>query len=169
MSRIQKNSMRIGHGYDVHCFEQGDHIILGGVTISHNKGIKAHSDGDVLLHAVCDALLGAMALGDIGQHFPDNAQEYKNIDSRVLLRKVSQLIHDKGYGVGNLDITIVAQAPKILPHKAAMIANLSDDLNLVVDCINIKATTTEGLGFTGREEGIAVHAVVLLQAKVSNC
>ncbi|MEE8059973.1 MAG: 2-C-methyl-D-erythritol 2,4-cyclodiphosphate synthase [Pseudomonadales bacterium] len=155
--------MRIGHGYDVHRFGEGGHIVVGGVTIPYEKGLVAHSDGDVLLHALCDALLGACALGDIGQHFPDTDEQYANADSRVLLRHSHGLIKAQGYQLGNADITIVAQAPKMAPHYPAMRANIVEDLNVAIDQVNIKATTTESLGFTGRKEGIAVYAVVLLQ------
>lgn len=156
--------MRIGHGYDVHAFTTGDHLILGGVSIPHTHAFKAHSDGDVLLHAICDALLGALALGDIGQHFPDTAAEYANIDSRILLRHVVGLVRSKGYGVINLDSTIVAQSPKMAPHILTMREHLAADLGCELEQVNVKATTTEKLGFTGRKEGIAAHAVVLLGA-----
>ena len=156
------NDIRIGHGYDVHAFKAGDHIVLGGVNIPHSKAFLAHSDGDVLIHAVCDALLGALALGDIGQHFPDNDAHYKGISSRELLRQVMQLVIKQGYIVSNLDITIIAQAPKMGPYTLAMRNHLAQDLAIELSRINIKATTTERLGFAGREEGIAVHAVVLV-------
>ena len=156
--------MRIGHGYDVHAFTTGDHLVLGGVSIPHTHAFKAHSDGDVLLHAICDALLGALALGDIGQHFPDTAAEYANIDSRILLRHVVGLVRSKGYGVINLDSTIVAQSPKMAPHILTMREHLAADLGCELEQVNVKATTTEKLGFTGRKEGIAAHAVVLLGA-----
>jgi 2-C-methyl-D-erythritol 2,4-cyclodiphosphate synthase len=156
--------MRIGHGYDVHCFGDGDFITLGGVRIPHRAGLVAHSDGDVLLHALSDALLGAAALGDIGKHFPDNDPRFKGADSRVLLRHVVALVRAKGWGVGNVDATIVAQAPKMAPHIDAMRAFIAQDLQVEIDQVNVKATTTEKLGFTGREEGIAVHAVALLLA-----
>ena len=154
--------MRIGHGYDVHDFIAGDHIILGGVKIAHDKAFKAHSDGDVLIHAICDALLGALALGDIGKHFPDTSAEFENIDSRILLRRVYQLIEKQNYQLGNLDCTIIAQAPKMANHIERMRDNLSQDLACDLSQVNVKATTTEKLGFAGRKEGIAVHAVVLL-------
>lgn len=154
--------MRIGHGYDVHAFTAGDHIVLGGVKIAHTRAFKAHSDGDVLLHAICDALLGALALGDIGQHFPDTSADYANIDSRILLRHVYELVKARGYVIGNLDCTIIAQAPKMAPHIRAMRECLATDLACSIDQISVKATTTEKLGFAGREEGIAAHAVVLL-------
>lgn len=156
--------MRIGHGYDVHAFTTGDHLVLGGVSIPHTHAFKAHSDGDVLLHAICDALLGALALGDIGQHFPDTAAEYANIDSRILLRHVVGLVRSKGYGVINLDSTIIAQSPKMAPHILTMREHLAADLGCELGQVNVKATTTEKLGFTGRKEGIAAHAVVLLGA-----
>lgn len=155
--------MRIGQGYDVHRFDEGNHIVMGGVTIAYNQGLVAHSDGDVLLHALCDALLGACALGDIGKHFPDTDEQYTNADSRELLRHVYKLITDKGYCLTNADITVVAQVPKMAPHIAAMCANIASDLKVAEDQINVKATTTEYLGFAGRKEGIAVYAVVLLQ------
>jgi 2-C-methyl-D-erythritol 2,4-cyclodiphosphate synthase len=154
--------MRIGHGYDVHRFGEGDFITLGGVRIAHKFGLLAHSDGDVLLHALSDALLGAAALGDIGRHFPDSDPQFKGADSRALLRHVLGLIHAKGYVVGNVDATIVAQAPKMAPHIESMRALIAADLQVELDAVNVKATTTEKLGFTGREEGIAVHAVALL-------
>lgn len=154
--------MRIGHGYDVHRFTEGDFITLGGVRIAHRFGLLAHSDGDVLLHALSDALLGAAALGDIGKHFPDTDPRFKGADSRVLLRHVVSLVAEKGWRVANVDTTIIAQAPKMAPHIEAMRALIAEDLNVELDAVNVKATTTEKLGFTGREEGIAVHAVALL-------
>ena len=155
--------IRVGQGYDVHRFNEGDHIILGGVKIDYEQGLEAHSDGDVVLHALCDALLGAAALGDIGKHFPDTDPEFKGADSRVLLRHVYRIVQDKGYQLVNADMTIIAQAPKMAPHIAAMCSNIADDLNIDVDCINVKATTTEKLGFEGRKEGIAVQAIVLIE------
>ena len=155
--------IRVGQGYDVHRFNEGDHIILGGVKIDYEQGLEAHSDGDVVLHALCDALLGAAALGDIGRHFPDTDPEFKGADSRVLLRHVYRIIQDKGYQLVNADMTIIAQAPKMAPHIAVMCRNIADDLNVDVDCINVKATTTEKLGFEGRKEGIAVQAIVLVE------
>ena len=154
--------MRIGHGYDVHRFCDGEFVTLGGVQIAHKFGLLAHSDGDVLLHALSDALLGAAALGDIGKHFPDTDPQFKGADSRVLLRHVLGLVKAKGWQVGNVDATIVAQAPKMAPHIDAMRNLIAADLEVALDQVNVKATTTEKLGFTGREEGIAVHAVVLL-------
>lgn len=155
--------IRVGQGYDVHRFNEGDHIILGGVKIDYEQGLEAHSDGDVVLHALCDALLGAASLGDIGKHFPDTDPEFKGADSRVLLRHVYRIVQDKGYQLVNADMTIIAQAPKMAPHIAAMCSNIADDLNVDVDCINVKATTTEKLGFEGRKEGIAVQAIVLIE------
>ena len=157
--------MRIGHGFDVHRFGEGDAIVLGGVSIPYSHGFIAHSDGDVLLHAVCDALLGAAALGDIGKHFPDTDAAYKGADSRGLLRHCVNLIAEKGWLVGNLDVTVVAQAPKLSPHTATMVSNIAADLGVAEDAVNVKATTTEKLGFEGRKEGISCHAVVLLLAK----
>jgi len=156
--------MRIGHGFDVHRFCDGEFITLGGVNIPYEKGLLAHSDGDVALHALADALLGAAALGDIGQHFPDTDDAYAGADSRVLLRHVVGLIRDKGYRVGNVDITIIAQAPKMAPHIQAMREHIAADLQVRLDDVNVKATTTEKLGFEGRKEGISVHAVALLLA-----
>ncbi len=155
--------MRIGQGFDVHKFCDGDHVILGGVKIPHEKGLEAHSDGDVLLHAICDALLGSLALGDIGKHFPDTSSEFEDIDSRVLLRHAGQFIIDKGYKIGNIDSTIIAQAPKMLPYIDLMRANIANDLEIKIDQVGVKATTTEKLGFTGRKEGIASMAVVLVE------
>ena len=154
--------MRIGHGYDVHRFTQGRSIHLGGVEIEHSHALLAHSDGDVLLHALCDALLGAAGLGDIGRHFPDNDPRYQGIDSRKLLREVMGLLSARGWVVGNADMTVVAQKPKLAPHIDAMRKAIAADLGVRPDAVNVKATTTEGLGFSGREEGIAAHAVVLL-------
>ena len=158
--------MRIGHGYDVHAFGEGDALILGGVSIPHQHAFVAHSDGDVLIHALIDALLGAMALGDIGQHFPDTDATYKGSNSRDLLAVVVAMITNNGYQLGNADITIIAQSPKMAPHLEKMRLNLAADMGSDFSQINIKATTTEKLGFTGREEGIACHAVVLLSAAV---
>ncbi len=155
--------IRVGQGYDVHRFKVGGDVILGGVKIPYEQGLEAHSDGDVVLHALCDALLGAVALGDIGKHFPDTDPEFKGADSRVLLRHVYKIVQEKGYKLVNADITIIAQAPKMSPHTAAMCRNIADDLQADVDCINVKATTTEKLGFEGRKEGIAVQAIVLVE------
>ena len=159
--------MRIGHGYDVHAFGDGDHIMLCGVRIAHQNGLMAHSDGDVALHALTDALLGALALGDIGHHFPDDDPTFEGADSRQLLRQVVALVEARGLALGNADLTIIAQAPKLASHIAGMRQNLSEDLGGDVDQINVKATTTETLGFVGRGEGIAVHAVVLLRESPS--
>jgi 2-C-methyl-D-erythritol 2,4-cyclodiphosphate synthase len=157
--------MRIGHGYDAHRFAAGRPLVLGGVTIPHDQGLAAHSDGDVLIHALCDALLGAAALGDIGRHFPDTSRDYENIDSRILLCKVMALLHDRGWRVGNVDITVIAQKPKLASFVPAMRNKLAADMQVDEAQVNIKATTTEGMGFTGRGEGIAAHAVALLLAR----
>lgn len=154
--------IRIGHGYDVHAFGDGDRIVLGGVQIPHSKALLAHSDGDVALHALSDAILGALGLGDIGHHFPDDDPALKGVDSRVLLRKVVEHMHASGYEVGNVDVTIIAQRPKLVPYIDAMCTNIASDLKTDRSNCNVKATTTEKLGFVGREEGIAVHAVALL-------
>lgn len=154
--------LRIGQGYDAHRFQDGDHLILCGVTIPFQRGFTAHSDGDVALHALCDALLGAAALGDIGRHFPDTDPRYRGIDSRILLREVLEKIAEKGFYVANVDITIVAQAPKLAPYIPAMCGHLRQDLGIPLDRINVKATTTEGMGFEGRGEGISAYAVTLL-------
>lgn len=155
-------NLRIGQGIDVHAFGPGDCVVLGGVTIPHEQGLVAHSDGDVLLHALADALLGALALGDIGQHFPDTDDAYSGADSRVLLRHVMGLIHQRGYRLVNADATLIAQAPKMAPHINAMRANIAADCQVSTEAISVKATTSEKLGFTGRKEGIAAQAVVLL-------
>jgi 2-C-methyl-D-erythritol 2,4-cyclodiphosphate synthase len=154
--------IRIGHGYDVHAFGDGDRIVLGGVQIPHSKALLAHSDGDVALHALSDAILGALGLGDIGHHFPDDDPALKGVDSRVLLRKVVEHMQASGYEVGNVDVTIIAQRPKLVPYIDTMCTNIASDLKTDRSNCNVKATTTEKLGFTGREEGIAVHAVALL-------
>jgi 2-C-methyl-D-erythritol 2,4-cyclodiphosphate synthase len=154
--------MRIGHGFDVHAFGEGDGITLGGVGIPYHQGLVAHSDGDVLLHAICDALLGAAGLGDIGQHFPDNDLAFKAIDSRILLRRVVGLVHQHQLTVSNVDSTLIAQAPKLAPYISAMVAHIAADLEVMSQRISVKATTTERLGYIGRGEGIAAHAVVLL-------
>ena len=155
--------MRIGHGFDVHRFAENCPLIIGGVTIPHTHGLEAHSDGDVLIHAICDALLGAAGLWDIGHHFPDTDDAFKNIDSRILLRKVITDLAERGWAVNNIDATVVAQAPKLAPFIPEMKTLLADDMNADEDSVNIKATTTEKLGYTGRKEGIAAHAVVLLK------
>lgn len=157
--------VRIGHGFDLHALATGETLVLGGVAIEHDKGLVGHSDADVLIHALCDACLGAAGLGDIGVHFPDTEAKYKGIDSRELLRAVAQLLADKGWQVGNADVTVIAQAPKLRPFITAMEANLAADLGVAVDGVNIKATTTERLGVIGREEAITAEAVVLLIAR----
>lgn len=155
-------NLRIGHGFDVHAFAEGRKLIIGGVDIPHDRGLLGHSDADVLLHAICDALLGAAALGDIGRHFPDSDPRYKGIDSRMLLRHVAGLLLQRGWRTGNVDATIIAQAPKMAPHIATMRTHVAADLGVEMDCVNVKATTTERLGFTGRGEGIAAEAVCLI-------
>lgn len=159
--------MRIGQGFDVHRFGEGSQIIVGGVTIPHTQALIAHSDGDVLLHAICDALLGAMSLGDIGHHFPDTDNRWKDADSRDLLRGVAAIMQREGFELGNIDSTLIAQAPKFAPHIIEMRSNIAEDMEVTVDQISVKATTTETLGFTGRGEGIAAQAIVLLQAQQS--
>lgn len=155
---------RVGNGYDVHQLAEGLPLVLGGVKIPHTKGCVAHSDGDVLIHAICDALLGALALGDIGQHFPDTSDEYAGIDSRILLSRVAEMIRSRGWDIVNLDGTLLAQKPKIAPYVPQMRQSLADVLGLPVDAVSIKATTTEHLGFVGREEGIAAYATCLLRS-----
>ncbi|ORU91146.1 MAG: 2-C-methyl-D-erythritol 2,4-cyclodiphosphate synthase [Cycloclasticus sp. symbiont of Poecilosclerida sp. N] len=157
--------MRIGHGYDAHRFEENKPLVLGGVKIPYDFGLLAHSDGDVVLHALCDGLLGAIGRGDIGQHFPDNKNEYANIDSRILLRNVWALVANLGYEIGNIDLTIIAQEPKLSAHLAKMSDLIAEDLNCDQSQVNIKATTTEGMGFAGRKEGIETHAVLLIKRK----
>ncbi|MGB5639763.1 MAG: 2-C-methyl-D-erythritol 2,4-cyclodiphosphate synthase [Sedimenticolaceae bacterium] len=156
--------MRIGHGFDAHRFCEGGHVTIGGVRIDHDKGLEAHSDGDVLVHAVCDALLGAAGLGDIGLHFPDSDDRYRGIDSRVLLRRVRDALAERGLRVSNLDSTVIAQAPRMGPHIQLMCSRLAEDMGVAVDRVNVKATTTEKMGYTGRGEGIAAHAVALVVA-----
>lgn len=155
--------LRIGHGYDVHAFAEGRKCIIGGVDIPYEKGLLGHSDADVLLHAVSDSLLGAASLGDIGKHFPDTDPQFKGADSLVLLENVVELIHSKGYKVNNIDATVIAQAPKMAPHIEAMRQNIAGALQIDVDCVNVKATTEEKLGFTGRKEGISAHCVCLIE------
>ncbi len=154
--------MRIGHGYDAHRFETGKKLMLCGVEIPHHQGLLAHSDGDVALHALCDAILGAAALGDIGRYFPDTSAEFAGIDSRILLKEVMKLVLPKGYQIANVDLTILAEAPKLAAYIEQMVANIASDLKLNIDNVNVKATTTEKMGFVGRAEGISAHAVVLL-------
>jgi 2-C-methyl-D-erythritol 2,4-cyclodiphosphate synthase len=157
------SNLRIGQGYDVHAFEPGDHVLLGGVRIAHTQAVRAHSDGDVLLHALCDALLGAAALGDIGMHFPDTDPRWRGADSRALLRHVHSLLAARGFGVVNVDATVLADAPRLGRHREQMRVHIAADLAVDVERINIKATTSERLGFIGREEGLACHAIVLLE------
>jgi 2-C-methyl-D-erythritol 2,4-cyclodiphosphate synthase len=157
--------MRIGQGFDAHALVPGRKLVIGGVAIPHEKGLAGHSDADVLIHAVCDALLGAAGLGDIGSHFPDSDARYKDIDSRRLLREVARLLKERGFAAANVDATIIAQAPKMAPHIPAMRANLAADLGIALDAVNIKAKTTEMLGFVGRGEGIAAEAVALLSER----
>ncbi len=157
--------MRIGIGYDVHAFGPGDHVMLGGVRIAHDAGLVAHSDGDVLIHALCDALLGALSLGDIGRHFPPGDPQWRNADSRILLRAVQAMLLERGWRLGNADTVVVCERPRLLPYVDAMRAVLAEDLRVGFDRISVKATTTERLGFTGRGEGIAAQAVVLLEPR----
>jgi 2-C-methyl-D-erythritol 2,4-cyclodiphosphate synthase len=159
------NALRIGQGFDVHQLVEGRRLVIGGVEISHEKGLLGHSDADVLLHAICDALLGAAALGDIGRHFPDSDARYKGIDSRELLRRVAGLVREEGYEPVNVDATIIAEAPRMAPHVPAMVAHIAADVGLDEARVNVKATTTERLGFTGRGEGIAAQAVCLVEAR----
>lgn len=155
--------MRIGHGYDVHAFTAGDHVMLGGVRIAHPKGVRAHSDGDVVLHALCDALLGAAALGDIGRHFPDTDAQWQGADSRTILRETVKLVAGRKLKPSQVDITVIAEAPKLAPHVMAMRVVISKGLDIPLDRVNVKATTHEGLGAIGRGEGLAAHAVALLE------
>jgi 2-C-methyl-D-erythritol 2,4-cyclodiphosphate synthase len=156
------NDIRAGHGFDVHAFAENRKLIIGGVDIPHDFGLAGHSDADVLLHAICDALLGAAGLGDIGRHFPDTDATFAGIDSRILLRRVAEQLQQRNWRVGNVDATIIAQAPKMAPHIPRMTAHIADDLGIALDRVNVKATTTEKLGFTGRGEGIAAEAVCLI-------
>lgn len=159
---IDMKDIRIGHGYDVHALAEGLRLVIGGVEIEHTKGCVAHSDGDVAIHAICDAMLGALALGDIGKLFPDTSAEFKGIDSKILLRRVCDVVAEKGYKVSNVDCTIAMQRPKLRPHIDTMRSTLAAVMGLDVDRVSVKATTTERLGFEGREEGVSVHSVVLL-------
>ncbi|MBP3456291.1 MAG: 2-C-methyl-D-erythritol 2,4-cyclodiphosphate synthase [Alistipes sp.] len=154
--------IRIGHGYDVHALADGLRLVLGGIEIAHTKGCIAHSDGDVAIHAICDALLGALALGDIGKLFPDSSDEFKDIDSKILLRRVADMISERGYAISNVDCTIAMQRPRLRPHIDSMRAALADVMGIGIDRVSVKATTTEHLGFEGREEGVSATAVVLL-------
>lgn len=156
---------RIGHGYDVHVLAEGLPLVMGGIEIAHTKGCVAHSDGDVVIHALCDALLGAAAAGDIGQHFPDTSDEYKGIDSKVLLRRVAALLRERGYEIGNVDCTVRMQRPRLRPHIDAMRAAMADAMGVDDDRVSVKATTTEHLGFEGREEGVSASAVALIYKK----
>ena len=158
-------SMRIGTGYDVHAWGDGDHVVLGGVRIAHARGVVAHSDGDVVIHALCDAILGALAEGDIGRHFPPSDEQWRGADSRTFLRQVASIAARRGYALGNADVTIVCESPRIAPHAEAMRANLAADLGADAGRVSVKATTSERLGFTGRGEGLAAQAVVLLVAR----
>jgi 2-C-methyl-D-erythritol 2,4-cyclodiphosphate synthase len=154
--------VRIGHGFDVHAFGEGDHVMLGGIRVAFDRGVVAHSDGDVVIHALCDAMLGALALGDIGRHFPPSDPRWKGADSRAFLRQCNAMLRERGWVLGNADLTVVCELPKIGPHVDAMRAALAGELEASLECISVKATTTERLGFTGRGEGIAAHAVCLL-------
>lgn len=158
---------RIGTGYDVHAFGPGDHVVIGGVTIPHSRGLLAHSDGDVLIHALCDALLGALALGDIGRHFPPGDPRWAGVDSRELLRAVVAMLHERGWRVGNVDAVVICERPKLLPHIDDMRERLAADLEVAADAVGVKATTSEKLGFTGRQEGVAAHAVALLMREAA--
>jgi 2-C-methyl-D-erythritol 2,4-cyclodiphosphate synthase len=158
-------NIRIGQGFDVHAFGEGDHVVLGGVRIAHDRGVVAHSDGDVVIHALCDAMLGALALGDIGQHFPPGDPQWRGADSRAFLRRCNEMLAERGWKVGNADMTVICERPKIGPHAAAMRERIAADLQVAMDAVSIKATTSEKLGFTGRGEGIAAQAVVLLVAR----
>jgi 2-C-methyl-D-erythritol 2,4-cyclodiphosphate synthase len=155
--------MRMGQGFDVHAFGEGDHVILGGVRVPHRRGVVAHSDGDVVIHALCDAIFGALALGDIGQHFPPSDERWRGADSRQFLRHAAMLMAQHGYRLGNADITVIGEAPKVGPHAQAMRENLAADLDSEIGRVSVKATTTEKLGFCGRGEGIAAQACVLLE------
>jgi 2-C-methyl-D-erythritol 2,4-cyclodiphosphate synthase len=154
--------MRIGQGFDVHAFGPGDHVVLGGVRIPHHQGVLAHSDGDVVLHALCDAILGALALGDIGKHFPPSDEQWRNADSRSFLRAVTGMMRERGYAIGNVDVTVICEMPKVGPHALAMRTGMAHDMETTIEQVSVKATTTETLGFTGRREGIAALATVLL-------
>ena len=155
-------NIRIGQGFDVHIFGDGDHVMLGGVRVPHGQGVLAHSDGDVVLHALCDAILGALALGDIGRHFPPSDPQWKDADSRAFLRHCNALVRERGWSVGNVDVTVICERPKVGPHAHLMCETIAADLSIELDAVSIKATTTETLGFTGRGEGIAAQAVCLL-------
>lgn len=156
------SNLRIGHGFDVHAFGSGDHLVLGGVRVAFDRGLVAHSDGDVVIHALCDAMLGALALGDIGRHFPPSDPKWKGADSRAFLRRCNDMLREREWRVGNADVTVVCERPRIGPHADAIRRNIADDLGVDMDAVSVKATTTEQLGFTGRGEGIAAHAVCLI-------
>jgi 2-C-methyl-D-erythritol 2,4-cyclodiphosphate synthase len=157
--------IRVGQGFDVHAFEPGDHVMLGGVRVPHEKGVRAHSDGDVVLHALCDALLGAAALGDIGMHFPDTDPKWRGADSREFLRHVAKLLEASGFAIVNVDVTVLADAPRLGKHRSEMCANIADDLQIDIACVNVKATTSEGLGYIGRREGLACQAIALIEKR----
>jgi len=157
------SKLRVGQGFDVHAFGPGDHVVLGGVRLPHTHGVRAHSDGDVLLHALCDALLGAAALGDIGMHFPDTDPKWRGANSRVFVRHVAQLLRERSYSILNVDTTVLADAPRLGKHRAEMCTNIAADLQIDVACVNVKATTSEGLGYIGRGEGLACQAIALLE------
>lgn len=159
---MSATDIRIGQGFDVHAFGEGDHVMLGGVRVAHERGVLAHSDGDVVLHALCDAMLGALALGDIGAHFPPSDPQWKGADSRAFVRRCNGLIGERGWKIGNADVTVICERPKVGPHALAMRESIAADLGIGIDDISVKATTSEKLGFTGRGEGIAAQAVVLL-------
>jgi 2-C-methyl-D-erythritol 2,4-cyclodiphosphate synthase len=161
---MMRHSLRVGQGYDVHAFGPGDHVVLGGVRIAHDAGVLAHSDGDVILHALCDALLGAMALGDIGMHFPDTDPKWRGADSRVFLRHVAGLLAERHYVVVNVDTTVLADAPRLGKFREQMRSLIAADLGIGIDQVNIKATTSEGLGFIGKREGLACHAIALIDS-----
>jgi 2-C-methyl-D-erythritol 2,4-cyclodiphosphate synthase len=156
-------ALRVGQGYDVHVFEPGDHVTLGGVRIAHSQGVRAHSDGDVVLHAVCDALLGAAGLGDIGMHFPDTDPRWRGADSRTFVRHVRDLLAEQSFSIVNVDTTVLAEAPRLGKHREAMRANIASDLGIPMECVNVKATTSEGAGFIGRREALACHAIALIE------
>ena len=162
------SNLRIGYGVDVHAFASGDHIILGGVTIPYHAGLRAHSDGDVVIHALVDALLSACALGDIGQHFPDTENRWKGCSSRIFLKESVRMLQERNFSIANVDITVLAEAPKLSQYREAIRSNLADDMAIALDQVNIKATTTEKLGFIGRKEGIAATAIALIQKQTSH-
>ena len=162
---IATTALRIGQGYDVHAFEPGDHVTLGGVKIAHTLGIRAHSDGDVLLHALCDALLGAAGLGDIGMHFPDTDPTWRGADSRAFVRHVRELLEQRGFAIVNVDTTVLAEAPRLGKHRETMRQNIAADLSIPLERVNVKATTSEAMGFIGRREGLACHAIALIEQR----